>query len=238
MPIRLVTDSDGTRARRGDRIATPGIANWLDTAGHSNGAMILRCVRTEHSPVPTVRVVTFDEIVSALPAENATDHRRPNARRSSNARRRAVARKVQPMTFSVDDLEAGARAATGLHDFGSPYYREGFERTVDALNAEADSQRAGSSHPARDDQQRADPTLEDRGYLRSSTRRSTTRSIGGPVFVIGLPRTGTTALSQLVAADPQFRSLRMWESQACTPPPEAATEHTIRGSRRPTRASR
>jgi hypothetical protein len=44
--------------------------------------------------------------------------------------------------------------------------------------------------------------------------------------VIGLPRTGTTALSQLVAADPQFRSLRTWESQAPTPPPEATTQHT------------
>ena len=48
----------------------------------------------------------------------------------------------------------------------------------------------------------------------------------GPVFVIGLPRTGTTALSQLVAADPQFRSLRLWESGAPVPPPETATEHT------------
>ena len=46
------------------------------------------------------------------------------------------------------------------------------------------------------------------------------------MFVIGLPRTGTTALSQLVAADPQFRSLRLWESQAPVPPPEAATQHT------------
>ena len=41
-----------------------------------------------------------------------------------------------------------------------------------------------------------------------------------------MPRTGTTALSQLVAADPQFRSLRTWESQAPTPPPEADTQHT------------
>ena len=50
--------------------------------------------------------------------------------------------------------------------------------------------------------------------------------VEGPVFVIGLPRTGTTALSQLVAADPQFRSLRLWESGAPVPPPEAATQHT------------
>ena len=50
--------------------------------------------------------------------------------------------------------------------------------------------------------------------------------IDGPVFVIGLPRTGTTALSQLVAADPQFRSLRTWESGSPVPPPEKETEHT------------
>ncbi len=50
--------------------------------------------------------------------------------------------------------------------------------------------------------------------------------VDGPVFVIGLPRTGTTALSQLVAADPQFRSLRTWESGSPVPPPEKATEHT------------
>jgi hypothetical protein len=50
--------------------------------------------------------------------------------------------------------------------------------------------------------------------------------VEGPVVVLGLPRTGTTALSQLVSADPQFRSLRTWESQAPTPPPEAATQHS------------
>ncbi|SPM26557.1 sulfotransferase family protein [Mycobacterium terramassiliense] len=129
------------------------------------------------------------------------------------------------MTFDADELEEGACAATGLDDFGSPYYREGLERIVAALNTEADLNDMGrviqhatisnaliqrlkieaayAQHPEIDDQ-----------------------VVGGPVFVIGLPRTGTTALSQLVAADPQFRSLRMWESQAPTPPPEAATEHT------------
>ena len=47
----------------------PGVANWLDTAGHSNGAMILRCVRTTTAPTPTVRVVSFDDIASALPSD-------------------------------------------------------------------------------------------------------------------------------------------------------------------------
>jgi hypothetical protein len=47
----------------------PGIANWLDTAGHSNGSMILRCVRTETAPVPRSRLVKFDDIAAALPAD-------------------------------------------------------------------------------------------------------------------------------------------------------------------------
>src|SRR5579875_125709 len=50
----------------------PGVANWLDTAGYSNGAMILRCVRTDTAPTPITRVVKFDEIAAALPADTKT----------------------------------------------------------------------------------------------------------------------------------------------------------------------
>ena len=117
------------------------------------------------------------------------------------------------MSFSADELEDGARAATGLDDFGSPYYREGLERTVDALNNEADLNDLGNviQHATISnaliqrlrivDTYKQHPEIDD-------------EVVGGPVFVLGLPRTGTTALSQLVANDPQFRSLRMWESQA------------------------
>ena len=129
------------------------------------------------------------------------------------------------MTFSADELEDGARAATGLDDFGSPYYREGLERTVDALNTEADLNDLGKviQHAT------ISNALIQRLKIEDTYKRHPEiddEVVGGPVFVIGLPRTGTTALSQLVANDPQFRSLRLWESQACTPPPEAATQHT------------
>jgi hypothetical protein len=49
-------------------------------------------------------------------------------------------------------------------------------------------------------------------------------AVPGPLFIVGLPRTGTTALSQLLSLDPQVRSLRLWESSAPVPPPETATE--------------
>ena len=47
----------------------PGVANWLDTAGHSNGAMILRCVRTATAPTPSARLVSVGDVASALPAD-------------------------------------------------------------------------------------------------------------------------------------------------------------------------
>ncbi|MFQ5515134.1 MAG: sulfotransferase [Myxococcota bacterium] len=49
-------------------------------------------------------------------------------------------------------------------------------------------------------------------------------TVRAPIFVIGLPRTGTTALSQILAQDPRIRSLRVWESGAPVPPPDSATE--------------
>lgn len=129
------------------------------------------------------------------------------------------------MTFEVAELEEQARSQTGLSDFGDPFYREGLERLVDSINAEADFNEMGeviasamllnllTSRLKIEETYRLHPEIED-------------EEIDGPVFVVGLPRTGTTALSLLIAADPQFRSLRTWESQSPTPPPETATQDT------------
>jgi hypothetical protein len=64
----------------------PGVSNWLDTAGFSNGAMILRCVRTITAPTPRARLIPFDDIASALPAD--TTKITPEERASVLERRR------------------------------------------------------------------------------------------------------------------------------------------------------
>jgi hypothetical protein len=46
------------------------------------------------------------------------------------------------------------------------------------------------------------------------------QQIGAVLFGVGLPRTGSTALSYLLAQDRNVRSLRMWEASQPTPPPE------------------
>jgi hypothetical protein len=67
----------------------PGVANWLDTAGYSNGPIILRCVRTKTAPTPTTRIVRFDGIRAELPSDTAQVT--PEERKSIlTARRRAV----------------------------------------------------------------------------------------------------------------------------------------------------
>jgi hypothetical protein len=129
------------------------------------------------------------------------------------------------MTLDVAALEDEARERTGLRDFGDGSHREGLERLVAALNEEATLTESGevmlrirlvgllTSRLQVEDAYRAHPSIDD-------------EVVEGPVFVVGLPRTGTTALSHLVAADPQFRSLRLWESSSPCPPPETATEHS------------
>ena len=128
------------------------------------------------------------------------------------------------MSLDVEQIERDARSQDGLDDTGGDYYREGLERLVDSMNDEGGLTEIGEI------MQRARLTAlggpaGGRGHL-PATSRDRQEEIGGPVFVIGLPRTGTTALSQLVAADPQFRSLRLWESGSPVPPPEKDSEHS------------
>lgn len=85
---QAVIDADGM-ARFVVASHDPGVANWLDTAGHSNGGMLLRCVRTKSAPVPVTRVVKFDEVRAELPAETVTTTPDDRAKVIA-ARRRAV----------------------------------------------------------------------------------------------------------------------------------------------------
>jgi hypothetical protein len=127
--------------------------------------------------------------------------------------------------LSAPALLDAARAATGLDAFGDPTFRDGLEVLVDALHGEAALNAIGwMAHEA-----------QLGGYLRERLRVAdwyrrhpeiADERIGGPLFVTGLPRTGTTALSHLLAADPDTRALAMWESQSPTPPPERATYAT------------
>ena len=85
---QAVVDSDGL-VRVVLCARDPGVANWLDTAGFSNGPIILRCVRTTTAPTPSTRVVAFDDIAAELPSDT-TKVTREERTSILAARRRAV----------------------------------------------------------------------------------------------------------------------------------------------------
>jgi hypothetical protein len=88
---QAVIDDDGAfRAVVAHR--DPGVANWLDTAGHGCGPAIFRWVRSAGAPpVPDTRVVRLDELDRFLPATAARVD--PAARQQVIASRRAAVRR-------------------------------------------------------------------------------------------------------------------------------------------------
>jgi len=50
------------------------------------------------------------------------------------------------------------------------------------------------------------------------------QAVAGPLLVLGLPRSGTSATVAMFALDPSFRFFRAWEGNSPVPPPEAARE--------------
>lgn len=117
------------------------------------------------------------------------------------------------MTVTPLDLEqivASATTATGLHGFENTGMGAGLKRLIDALNREA-----GLS-PAGIEAQRAGLVnmlcnrlrLDD---LFSRHPEILEENIQGPVIIIGLPRSGTTKLQRMLAADTRFQFLPLWK---------------------------
>jgi len=124
-----------------------------------------------------------------------------------------------------DVLMAEAAEATGLSDFGPGDFREGLDVLLASL------ERDGDFSPETDEV----VTTKLRGWLVNRLEVEAwyrqhpeieELPVRGPVDVTGLPRTGTTALGNMLSLDPQFRSLRMWEQRKPCPPPTIDGEAT------------
>ncbi|RMF19290.1 MAG: sulfotransferase, partial [Deltaproteobacteria bacterium] len=122
-------------------------------------------------------------------------------------------------SLDQDRLLAAARRQTGLKRFGEPAFREGLERLLDSLEREAQLSTLGRFVAREDilgyltnrlrvlDYRRRHPEVADRRITR-------------PLFILGLPRTGTTVLFNLLAQDPANRAPLGWEVEMPCPPPE------------------
>lgn len=124
----------------------------------------------------------------------------------------------------VDELIVEARRQTGLEHFDSDSYREGLEVLVSDMNAISFSE-PGAQRNRNSLIGLLAARLKTTDYL-AQRPELLERPIEKPVFVFGIPRTGTTLLSNLLACDPARRSPLTWEIDDPVPPATSATLHT------------
>ena len=122
------------------------------------------------------------------------------------------------MLADLDGVVGAAVAQTGLEDFGDDSFREGLEVLLTSLRDEARLNARGEGYIYG----RIVAALSQRLQVEDWYRRRPEIDdvdIEAPLIGLGLPRTGSTALSVLLAQDPAIRYLRRWESSQPCPPP-------------------
>ena len=133
--------------------------------------------------------------------------------------------------FSPDRLMASAQRRARLTDFGTWDFLEPLERLVRAYEDEANLTLLGR-FTARE---HLVSLLENLLYLERDRQNSPEielREITSPVFIVGLPRTGTTVLHNLIALDTSVRTPLTWE--VMYPASATATPEEIRRVKRRT----
>ncbi|WP_239003891.1 sulfotransferase family protein [Nocardia panacis] len=119
---------------------------------------------------------------------------------------------------TLDDLHASATKVVGLDDFGADDYREGLGVLLDSYANEAELTPFGNK--------------VNRAFLRGALiarllseaawkqfPEHVEVAVERPIFVTGLPRSGTTAVHRLLNADPAHQGLQMWLTEMPQPRP-------------------
>ncbi|WP_235737521.1 sulfotransferase family protein [Nocardioides alcanivorans] len=124
---------------------------------------------------------------------------------------------------TYEDIAEAAMRTSGLSDFGGTEHEEGLRILVDDLNSPV----AGLTGVG---------NFMQRSYVKSalvgrllSQHGFTTHPehaevpIERPIFVVGLPRTGTTALHRLLTVDERHQGLELWLTEYPQPRPARET---------------
>lgn len=111
-----------------------------------------------------------------------------------------------------------ARTSTGLQDWGNDSFLEGMRMLLESSVTEARLHYFGKRFL----QKGCIRAVKDRLRLEKSIKDNTdilNTPIEKPIFILGLPRTGTTLLQNLFFQDDRFRHLHYWEQVAIGPQP-------------------
>jgi hypothetical protein len=123
-----------------------------------------------------------------------------------------------PVSLSLDSVLSAASLRTGLDDFGPDDFHERLALWLSEMDEDSESTSLARASLWNDCVRCAANRLRIRALLREHPEIARI-PIARPIIVVGLPRSGTTHLVNLIAADARLRSLPLWESREPVPDP-------------------
>lgn len=126
--------------------------------------------------------------------------------------------------MQTQHLITAAQQLTGLTNLGDDSILQGLNRLVDAFNNEAGLNAGGAARVEAELVATLANRLRVEDYLAHHPQLLA-RPVEKPMFVFGLPRTGTTLVINLLNADPARRSFLRWEAFDSVPPPRSSELH-------------
>jgi len=124
------------------------------------------------------------------------------------------------------DLIETAKRRCSLDDFGEGEFSEALSRLLESCQDEARLNLIGKIALKVDVLESLCARLQmerDRQIYPNISRQA----IREPLFIVGLPRSGTSALHRLLGADPDHRSPLLWEVRSPSPPTSAEEKRRI-----------
>jgi len=137
----------------------------------------------------------------------------------------AVMRRL--VRLDEDSLLAAARRRARADDFGDDAFREPLRRLLASLENESRLKPLGRIGARTDLIQMLVNRLEMQRD-RTSNRAIAEEDIRRPLFITGLPRTGSTFLHGLLAQDPENRVPIHWQTRQPSPPPTSTSDEARR----------
>jgi len=125
--------------------------------------------------------------------------------------RAAITTMAAAVRLEEDALLTDAATQVGLNDFGDPRFRTSLRVLLAAFRTEAGLSPTGRFSIYQQVLQLLKNRLLIQDLLTRHPEIHDVR-IERPIMIVGLPRTGTTHLHNLISADPALRSLPYWES--------------------------
>jgi len=141
-----------------------------------------------------------------------------NPKLPDETRRALESADAEPLDMSVAAVLSAARAQTGLSDFGPADFEERLGLLLSEVEADANVWRAAKAQFVGFCVKAAANRLKGRDFIKRHPSIDDV-VVDRPIFIVGLPRSGTTHLENLIAADRRLRYLPVYLGSEPVPVP-------------------